>query len=321
MLPTNTEIYCIGKRKKKPKADKVKVVKTKTASGDVTHINIIPGETWIKPGASITFKAQGFTEDGSFAKNLPDLTWAVSGLKGELNGTVFTAAKDAVMQAGVITVKAGDVTASARLRIVPELPLTFDFENNKPGLPPPGWISSKLKSQVIEQDGKKVLKKLADRPAPPFARLRCYMTPPIDAGYTIQADMLGESKKKRFIPDMGLINSRYNLILLGTSEMTRKLRLVTWDPMPRLQKDIEFDWKPDAWYSVKMSVDIKDGKGLVKGKVWPRGDKEPAEWTIEAEDPYPNAAGSPGLYAYSVNITSKSPGTPVYFDNVSITRN
>ena len=174
---------------------------------------------------------------------------------------------------------------------------------------------------MVEFDGGKVLKKLADRPAPPFARLRCYMTPPLKTGYTVQTDLMGRAKKKRFMPDMGLLNSRYKMILLGTSEITRTLRLVTWDPMPRLRKDIDFDWKADAWYSMKLSVHIQSGRAMVRGKVWPRGTEEPEKWTIEMEDPYPNGAGSPGLYAYSVAITSKSAGTSVYFDNVSIMAN
>ena len=77
---------------------------------------------------------------------------------------------------------------------------------------------------------------------------------------------MGQAKKKRFMPDMGLLNSRYKMILLGTSEMTRTLRLVTWDPMPRLQKDIPFEWKADTWYTMKLSVHIQSGHALVQGK-------------------------------------------------------
>jgi hypothetical protein len=64
-----------------------------------------------------------------------------------------------------------------------------------------------------------------------------------------------------------------------------------------------------------------DGKGIIKGKVWQRGDTEPTDWTLAMEDPAPNPAGSPGLYAYSVSITGKSKGTEVLFDNVAITAN
>ena len=211
------------------------------------------------------------------------------------------------------------------MRTLPLLPYREDFETLPEGLPPPGWISSKLKCQVSQTEEGKILRKLADRPAPPFARLRCYMLPPIDIGYTVTADILGVSKKNRFIPDMGLINSRYLLILTGTTERTRKLRLVSWAPIPRIQKEVEFPWDPDTWYVVKLSVDRLEGsdggQGLIRGKVWSRGEPEPHTWSIEMVDPSPNPRGSPGLYAYSVSITSKSKGTEVLFDNVEIIRN
>ncbi|MHC5162341.1 MAG: hypothetical protein ACYSO4_04385 [Planctomycetota bacterium] len=145
--------------------------------------------------------------------------------------------------------------------------------------------------------------------------------PPIPAGYTIQSDILGESKKNRFLPDMGLINSRYLLILTGTSERTRKLRLVAWSPVPRLMREIEFPWEPDTWYTAKLSYDKTDNQGIVKAKVWQRGTPEPDDWTLTMQDLSPHLGGSPGLYAYSVGITSSSKGTEVLFDNVSINPN
>jgi hypothetical protein len=182
-------------------------------------------------------------------------------------------------------------------------------------------MMSPVKAKVSKYEGEKVLLKLAERPSPPFARLRGYIMPPIETGYTITSDMLGFAKKNRFLPDMGLLNSRYLMILTGTSERTRKLRLVSWTPVPRIIREVEYPWKSETWYSTKFSVDVKNGKGLVRAKVWPRGDMEPSDWTLTMEDPCPNTAGSPGVYAYSVSITGTSKGTEVLFDNVTITRN
>jgi hypothetical protein len=117
---------------------------------------------------------------------------------------------------------------------------------------------------------------------------------------------------------MGLINARYLLILTGTSERTRKLRLVSWAPVPRILREVDFPWQGDTWYSAKLSVDIADDQGVVRAKVWPRGEDEPETWSLEMKDPAPNLEGSPGLYAYSVGITEKSKGTEVLFDNVTI---
>lgn len=318
LLPTKTDIYCIGGDKPQKTASSRSLVSPGKA-GEATFLNAVPAEVVLRPGSKQSFKLSAYDKHGRLV-NHPQGTWVLKGLPGSVEGNVYTTPADAGMSAGVATVKAGELEASVRVRIMPDLPYSEDFESLEPGSVPAGWITSKLKVQVMEQDGKKVLRKLADRPSPPFARLRCYMMPPVTGPYTVQADMSG-NKKKRFYPDMGLINARYMLRLLGT---TRKptLRLVTWDPIPRLQVDVPFDWQPGSWYTAKLQVEIQeDGRGLVRGKVWTQGESEPESWTIEMMDPVPNTEGSPGLYAYSVGISDTSPGTEVFFDNVSVYRN
>jgi len=289
-------------------------------AGETVRIQIEPAETFLAPGKTVKFKAKGFDNRGN-PTGLVEMSFAVEDLEGTIDTDgAFTAAGTRI-QAGHVTASDGTLSSAARVRIVPPLPYKETFDLCEIGLPPAGWITSKLKCQVSEYEGEKVLRKLAERPSPPFARLRGYIMPPIPAGYTIQSDILGQSKKDRFLPDMGLINSRYLLILTGTSERTRKLRLVAWSPIPRLIREIEFPWKADVWYTAKFSYDKIDDRGIVRAKVWQRGETEPDEWTLTMQDPCPHLGGSPGLYAYSVGITSSSKGTEVLFDNVSITQN
>jgi len=320
LLPTRTDLYCIGRKggtagggsSAAPQEERGPVM-----TGESDHLILRPAEFWLSPGESQSLSVVNAGIGGDVSA-----TFEMKGIQGSMaaDGT-FTAAKENRMQAGVITASTGELSASARVRIIPPLPYREDFETLKAGMPPPGYITSKLKCQVTEYEGGKVLRKLADRPSPPFARLRCYMTPPLEANYTVQADLLGISKKGRFLPDMGLINSRYLLILTGTSERTRKLRLVSWAPIPRIQLDVEFPWETDRWYTSKLSVEVEDGVGIVRGKVWPQGEKEPESWNATMKDPSPNLGGSPGLYAYSVAITGKSKGTEVLFDNVEVFEN
>jgi len=245
----------------------------------------------------------------------------MAALKGivDSNGT-FTADGETPFQAGLILAKAGDLKATARVRVAPDLPFSEDFDGVADNGVPGGWIGVQGKCRVVEHDGGKVLKKLATSNSPPFARIFGRMAPPVEAGYTVEADVKGVNKGRRFYPDMGLLNCRYRLILMGTTARP-KLRIVAWSPMPRLQREVDFNWKPKVWYRMKFSADVMDGKGLLRGKVWPRGETEPTEWTIEATDPAPYPEGSPGLYAYSTGVTQTSPGTEVFFDNVRVTRN
>lgn len=323
VLPTLHRMFCISTFSPghRTKASPVRFGSDSSpTAGSKAHIQIVPAETWVQPGQEARFRVHATDANGIQAGKVKAL-YTVKRLEGNMSEDgVFVAGGDRI-QAGTISASLGGLRTSARVRIIPGIPYEEDFEGLKPELPPPGWITSKLKCQVSEYEGGRVLRKLADRPAPPFARLRCYIMPPIETGYTVQSDLLGVSKKKRFLPDMGLINSRYLLILTGTSERRRTLRLVSWAPVPRIIKEVEFPWEGDTWYSAKLSVLVADDHGVVRAKVWQRDEKEPDAWPLLMIDPNPNFGGSPGLYAYSVSITSKSKGTEVLFDNVKITPN
>ena len=53
---------------------------------------------------------------------------------------------------------------------------------------------------------------------------------------------------------------------------------------------------------MKLTTDIVGNKGVIKGKVWVKGEAEPAAWTVELNDPRPIAEGSPA------EIKSKTSG-------------
>ena len=47
---------------------------------------------------------------------------------------------------------------------------------------------------------------------------------------------------------------------------------------------------------MKFRAETQGDKATLKGKVWPRDEKEPDAWTIEVTDDVPNLVGSPGLF-------------------------
>jgi hypothetical protein len=120
--------------------------------------------------------------------------------------------------------------------------------------------------------------------------------------------------------EIGVVANRYSLILAGN---VQKLRLMSWDAIPRIDKTVQFDWKPGVWYRLKLTTDIKDGKGTIRGKAWPRDDKEPAAWTVVVSDSRPIGEGSAALYGYvtGVDFDEKNPGPEIYYDNLRITPN
>ncbi len=281
-------------------------------------LQIVPAEITLYPGEVTTFRALHFDTDGGEIGNLR-AQWSLKGAAGKISAEgELTALPGNRFSTGLIEASWQNLKAQARIRITRRPPFLEDFESMQVGTVPPGWVGVASKTAIDEVDSQKVLKKLAskERPSPPFMRLRAYATPPIEGGYTVQADLLGRLARGRFRPDMGLINSRYRFIMMGMGE---KLRLETWSPLPRLRQDVRFSWDAETWYRVKFRVLLEEGQAKIQARVWPREQVEPSEWQIEAVDPYPNREGSPGIYGYSTATTGKSDGPEILYDNFKVT--
>jgi hypothetical protein len=228
-------------------------------------------------------------------------------LTGAIEGGVFT--PDPTKkgpQAGKIAFQFGELKAAARARVFPDLPWKQDFDAIEVGKPPAGWIGTGNRFTVQEKDGTRVLAK-------PFMdqgleRQNVFIGSPALSDYTVQADVMGSAKGLKR-PDVGVIAGRYTLDLMGKHD---KIQLRDWAEL-RAVENVEFPMQPDVWYTVKLRVEPQGDHALVRGKVWPRGEKEPEAWTISLDDPVPNRSGSAGLYGYSA--------ADIFYDNLSVTRN
>ena len=65
---------------------------------------------------------------------------------------------------------------------------------------------------------------------------------------------------------------------------------------------------------------VDAAKVRARGKVWPKGEPEPAAWTIERVDPIGSQKGAPGIYADAMN-SAPGGGSEMYYDNIKIYRN
>ena len=117
--------------------------------------------------------------------------------------------------------------------------------------------------------------------------------------------------EKARMPDMGLIAQRYTLDLMGASQ---QLQLRTWPPQvaTHFSKTVPFAWEAGRWYTLVLEARRSTAGAVLRGKVWPRGEKEPAEWTIEAVHADGNLQGSPGFFGQSKD-------SEIFIDNVSVT--
>jgi len=337
---TRDEFYCIGKTNHKTPAGAIpEPAKEDPVAKDakVAHLQVVPGDVVLAPGESATFKVRAFDDGGRFLKEIPMAEWSLPKppvpmgakegpppLAGEVKDGKLTLAKDRPLQQGYVQAKVGELTAWARVRVVPPLPMKFDFSKVPEGRTPAGWVNcaGKFVMEVLP-DGTHVLKKLAPQNgAPPVARADAFIGLPNMTDYTIQSDVLGRQVDGN-LPDMGIGANRYTMLLEGKRDADSKKRtimLASWNYSNeyRVVKQVPFDWNPDTWYRMKLTVDLQKDKGIIRGKVWPADKPEPAEWTMVFEDPMPNREGAPALYGYAPGIVA---GTEALYNNVSVTPN
>jgi outer membrane protein assembly factor BamB len=287
-----------------------------TSSGPATALLVTPTELTIKPGESIDLAVRAFDAQGRRVTNPGAATWTLEGLKGTIENGRFTADKAAGPQAGTVKAAVGSVSGAARLRVIPDLPWTFDFESSGE-TPPPYWMNATGKFAVRAMDGNKVLVKLAENPFAFAKRTRPFFGPPDYANYTIEADVRS-MEKRRQMGDVGIVAQRYELVLFGNHQ---RLELQPWQPETARTVKIDYKWKPDTWYVMKLEVQSLDAnKVRARAKVWPKGEPEPSAWALERIDPIGSHKGAAGIYADAMN-SAASGGSEMYYDNIRVYRN
>ena len=245
----------------------------------------------------------------------PQATWTLENLKGTIENGTFTADPKSGAQAGLVKAAVGSLTGAARIRVIPDLPWTFDFEDGS-ATPPPHWVNATGKFAVRDLDGSKVLVKLAENPFAFAKRCRVFFGGTDYSDYTIQADVRA-LERRRQRGDVGVVAQRYEMMLSGSHE---RLELQPWQPETERTARVAFPWKPDTWYVMKLEVQsMGAGKVRARGKVWAKGQPEPAAWTIERIDPIGSLKGAPGLYADAPSAPGG--GSEIYYDNVQVYRN
>jgi len=326
-LTTSEEIYCIGRKDAKP-APEPTIAEPALLTGKLpAHLQVIPADVVLHSGESAAFRLKAYDEYGNFLREVK-AEWSLPvppvpkgakqgppALKGAIaDGKLAVDAKVPAQQ-GYVLAKADGLTALARVRVAPQLPYVQDFSKVPDGAVPGGWVNTQGKFLVATlPDGEKVLRKVNDKGSPLIARGNGYIGMPGLKDYTIEADVMG-TKVGDDLPDMGIVANRYTLVLAGNIQ---KLRIVSWDALPRIDRTINYPWQPNVWYRLKLTAEVNGDKAVIKGKCWQRGQPEPSEWTVQVSDSRANREGSPALYGYVTGIPNVGPGTDIFYDNVRI---
>jgi outer membrane protein assembly factor BamB len=329
-LTTSDEIFCIGRKDAKPAPEPEIAGPAPSPGKGPAHLQVIPADVVLHSGESATFKARAFDENGDFLKEVtaewslpvppvpPGAKQGPPALKGEIASGKLTVDLKMAAQQGYVLAKADGLTGRARVRVAPRLPYVQDFSKIPDGAVPGGWVNTQGKFLVATRPGgEKVLKKVNDKGSPLIAKGNAFIGMPNLTDYTIESDVMG-TQVGDDLPDMGVVANRYTLVLAGNIQ---KLRIISWDALPRIDRTVNYPWKPKTWYRLKLTVDVQGDVALVKGKCWERGQAEPAAWTLQVTDPRPNTEGSPALFGYVTGIPEGGAGTDIFYAHVRITPN
>lgn len=306
-ISSETATYAIGSSAPPAKpATLAKPAPVSPSTDAPAVVQVFPYEVVLAPGERASFEVRLFDAKGRFIRKAADAAWALDGLDGTVQDGTFTAGKAA--DTGLITAAVGGLTGHARVRVIPPLPWSYDFDEWTGEAPPEHWINTQRKIFVRDLEGDRVLVRVPD--ATPQRRTRVFMGPVNLSDYTVEADVR-VVERRRQMGDVGVFAQRYGLVIFGNNQ---KVELQPWQAAPGRTVSTPFTWKPETWYRMKLQVQNQaDGVTVARGKVWPRGEAEPAEWLVEKEDRLGHRQGSPGLYA--------DPSDHIYFDNLKVTAN
>lgn len=312
-LPTNKALWCIGSKEAKVTADPLPKPKEEPGVTDkqVAHIQLCPVEMLLSPGQKAKLQVRAYNAAGQYLRLLTDAEIKIEGGGAVSDEQVYAAPTDTAGAGVFITATSGDLKSTARARVIAPLPWKYDFEDKKVPL---FWVGAAYRHQPIElPTGGNGLVKIST--IPKGTRSQAFMGRPGVHDYTIQAEVYGSDLKNKVptvkLPDMGVVNQRYTLLLEGA----QKLKIRSWVSLEeRFSKTVPFEWQANTWYTLKLKSENKDGKAILRGKVWKTSDTEPEAWTVEGEDQLPNTIGSPGLFGNSTDAE-------FYVDNVTVTAN
>lgn len=337
---TRTDLFCLGVPDAKDECGKYTPLPAEAKfdpAAKPAALMVFPADVTTTAGGKVAFtvtavdaNGRALKADGKVELSLPLPPKAPTGaqppaLNGKVEGSEVVVGP-LPNQHGYVAAKLGDLVGRARVRVAAPVTYAQNFDRVPEGAVPGGWVNAQAKFVVRRlPDGTVVLSKVNTDSRPPIARANAYITGPALSNYTIQTDVFGTRVRDR-MPDIGVVNSRYTMILDGKPDAdknTRQLRLVSWEARPRVYLATDFDWQPDTWYTLKLSVEPRGERAVVRGKAWKRGDAEPAGWAFEFEDPAGNTAGAAALYGYVSDplITPDNPGAAIYYDNLVIAPN
>ncbi len=323
-LFTKTKLHCWGTEGSAEILVR-QVEKNQAVSKLISSLQIVPAEFALRAGGSQSFKVFGLDAKGQRIKEVSPESWEAfipptarvkAKVDATFEGSTLTAGPDAKLSAGAFKATVGDLSATTRGRVVAGSGYRADFEDvelkmdsadgEKVNFPPLPWLGARIKWHVLEKDGSKVIANRLDNVL--FQRTMNFFGHVDEKDYTLSADVMTDGNR-RIMSSIGLVNQRYLITLVGNSQI-----LEVSSNYERVNQSVKFKIKPNTWYSLTTQVKRNaDGTGTVFAKAWPRGEDQPADWSITVPVKYCHPHGAPGVFAFSPQSQKR-----VYIDNIKL---
>jgi hypothetical protein len=317
---TTEQLYCFGSGKgQAPPWPKPEPNPSKP--GPAARLQVVPADVLLQPGERVPVSVRVLDAQGNLLSRAektvfespPNLDLAV-----DETGSLLARSK---VGSGVLKVSAeGGLTGSARERVAHSGAFAEDFEGftltekspdggTPMAYPPSQWLGVRVKWEVREVVGDKVLAKTINNPL--FLRALGTIGHPSASNYTMLVDIRSDGNR-RTLSSAGVVNQRYLIVLKGNHQ-----EIEVTSNEERIKESVPFAWQAGKWYTLKSRVDVAaDGSGVVRAKCWPRDEPEPETWTIEVKHAHAHTHGAPGLFGFALQSRFR-----VYIDNIRVIPN
>lgn len=164
-IPTNEALYCIADTTKKPAADARPAPPNIDAGPNdaPAQVQIVPVESLLNSGDQLPLQIRLYNKKGQYIGLASELkqnvTFEVQGVGSVKEGKYIAPAKN-VTDAAVITAKIGEMTGTARVRVIPPFPWNYNFDD---GNIPVSWVG--IRYRHIPLDFELLQKLKAQNPA------------------------------------------------------------------------------------------------------------------------------------------------------------
>lgn len=197
------------------------------------------------------------------------------------------------------------VLGAPRLRaLAGETVFETDFEKAAVGAAPAGFTVVGGDFQVKESDGNKFL----ELPGAPLDSFGLLFGPPLESGASATGRFFA-TKEGRKYPAFGISVNGVSGYRLQASPAKKALEIYKGDES---KASAAWTWTSGVWTRLKIEA-IRAGDGwTIRGKAWPDGGVEPAEWNVSFDDPEKSSPGRAGIWG------SPFSGTPIRYDDLKV---